>query len=482
MIKQGLKKYRLITIQVKASLWFLICSFLQKGIQMITTPIFTRLLTTDEFGRYSVFNSWLGILSIFISLNLYAGVYTQGLVKFSEDRSIFSSSLQGLTTAISIIWTIVYLLFHESLNKVFGLSTVQMLAMTLMIWSTAAFSFWAAEQRVNYCYRKLVIVTLVVSFAKPTVGILFVLQATDRVTAYILGLLLVEVIGYTGCYAAQMLRGRVFFSNKYWKYALKFNIPLIPHYLSQTVLNSADRIMIERMVSAETAGVYSLAYSISLIMTLFSTALMSTLSPWIYKKIKDRKVEDIAGVAYVSLCAIAIANMMLIVFAPEAVAIFAPSSYYDAIWIIPPVAMSVFFMFCYDLFAKFEFYFEKSHYIMLASVSGAILNIVLNFVFIKQFGYYAAGYTTLFCYFVYAACHYAFMCRICRKYLDGVRVYSLKKLLMIMISFLVGGFFFLSTYQNTFIRYTSAFFVVIALVMKRKMIIVQINRLFAVRK
>ena len=44
-----LQKYRNMSVQV-GSFWFLICSFLQKGISSITTPIFTRLLTTEEYG------------------------------------------------------------------------------------------------------------------------------------------------------------------------------------------------------------------------------------------------------------------------------------------------------------------------------------------------------------------------------------------------------------------------------------------------
>ena len=50
---------------------------------------------------------------------------------------------------------------------------------------------------------------------------------------------------------------------------------------------------------------------------------------------------------------------------------FAPESYIDAIWVIPPIAMSVYFMFAYDLFAKFEFYYEKTKLISFATVMGA---------------------------------------------------------------------------------------------------------------
>ena len=476
------EKYCSMPVQVKASFWFLICSFLQKGIQTITTPIFTRLLTTAEYGQYSVFNSWLGIITIFVSLHLSAGVYAQGLVKFEEDRPRFSSSMQGLSFVLTVAWTVIYLLFRDFWNGLFKLSTVQMLSMLVMIWATSAFGFWAAEQRVRYKYKHLVILTLLVSVAKPVVGIFFVVNATDKVTAQILGLVLVELVGYAGLSVAQIRRGKQFFNKRYWMYALRFNIPLIPHYLSQTVLNSSDRIMITNMVGDSEAGIYSLAYSLSLVMSLVGTAVMSTLSPWIYQKIKARKTQDIANVAYISLAVVAGVNLLLIAFAPEAVAIFAPSNYYDAIWIIPPVAMSVYFMFCYDLFAKFEFYFEKTRYIMLASVAGAALNIVLNYVFIKRFGYYAAGYTTLFCYIVYAVCHYCFMRRVCRQYLDGAKIYELKILLGITGVFLALGFLFLAAYNYMVLRYGMVVVLVIALVLKRRFIMEKINTLVQIRK
>lgn len=71
-------------------------------------------------------------------------------------------------------------------------------------------------------------------------------------------------------------------------------LPLISHYLSATVLNNTDRIMIERISGESASGIYSFAYSVSMIMTLFNTALSQTINPWIYKKfkiIKQKKLQ-----------------------------------------------------------------------------------------------------------------------------------------------------------------------------------------------
>lgn len=457
-----------MSIQVKASFWFMICSFLQKGISVITTPIYTRIMTTVEYGQYSVFNSWMNIIHIFVTLQLTMGVYAQGLIKFSDDRHKFSSSLQGLTLTLVGIWTVIYLLFSSFWNNLFKLTTVQMLAMLVMIWASSVFSFWATEQRTQFKYRTLVIVTILISILQPVVSIYLILHSQDKVTAKILGFALVQLVGYFIFFIIQIKNGKTFYSKKYWTYALKFNIPLIPHYLSQVVLNSSDRIMIERMVGANEAGIYSLGYSLSLVMILFNSALMASLSPWIYQKIKDRKEKDIARIAYACLIGIALVNLALIALAPEAVKIFAPKEYYDAIYIIPPVAMSVYFMFAYDLFAKFEFYYEKTKWIAVATMASAVVNIITNYIFIKLFGYQAAGYTTLVCYILYALFHYVMMRKICKEYMDNTKIYDEKTLLLITTLFIVVGFILLFLYDYLILRCIFIAIIIIIMIVKRK--------------
>ena len=475
-------KYESLPVQVRASLWFLICSFLQKGISMITTPIFTRIMSTSDYGEFGVFNSWYGIISIVVALGLTGGVHTQGLVKFDKERGVFSASLQGLTITLTFAWVIIYICFRSFWNQLFSLSTIQMLAMFLIIWVTSVFGLWANEQRVIYSYKVLVIITLISSIIKPAIEIILVLHSEDKATARIIGWVIADLLTFGWMFVAQMIRGKAFFSKKYWLYALCFNIPLVPHYLSQTVLNSADRIMIQRMVGDSQAGIYNLAYSVSLIMLLFNTALSQTINPWMYEKIKNKRGKDIEPIAYVTLILIAAVNLFLILLAPEVVRMFAPKAYYDAIWVIPPVAMSVYFMYAYDLFAKFAFYYEKTIAIMIASILGALLNIGLNYVFIGIFGYIAAGYTTLVCFMVYAFAHYIFMRKVCRECCEGKYPYETKKIMIITIPFLLAGFVFMATYNFPIIRYGLVGVSVIIAFILRKRIILVAKRIMDLKK
>lgn len=464
-----IQKYKELPVQIKASFWFFLCAFLQKAISSITTPIFTRLLTTTEYGQFNVFISWLNVISIIVSLNLWSGVYMQGMVKYENEREQYSSALQGLVFVLTLIWTFVYIVANDFWNSMFSLSTIQMLCLMLQIWLSSAYNFWAGEQRVDFKYQRLVIITILVAFATPTLGILAVIVSRNKVTARIVSMTIAQMIFFIGCFISQIKRGRVFYSYKYWKYALSFNLPLIPHYLSMSVLSSADRIMISKMCGESYAGIYSLAYSISLIMTMFTNALVQTIEPWIYKKIKFNKTTDIGKAATVSFLLIALVNILFILLAPDIVIIFAPEEYYDAIWIIPPVAMSIYFMFSYSFFATFEFYYEKTLYITVASVTGAMLNILLNLIFIPAYGYCAAGYTTLVCYMLYAFMHFCFMKRICKVNLKTALPYNVKKMAEITLLFLAAGFVGLYTYGNPGVRYTSIIFLVfIAIILWRK--------------
>jgi O-antigen/teichoic acid export membrane protein len=101
-----------------------------------------------------------------------------------------------------------------------------------------------------------------------------------------------------------------------------------------------------------------------------------------------------------------IVGAVLMLISPEMVLIFGSPKYREAVYVIPPVAASVFFIFIYNILSMPQFYYEKTQFLMAASMAAAGANVVLNFIFIRLFGYIAAGYTTLACYMLYSVGHY----------------------------------------------------------------------------
>ena len=110
--------------------------------------------------------------------------------------------------------------------------------------------------------------------------------------------------------------------------------------------------------------------------------------------------------------------IVLILFGPEAIAILGGSKYKDAIWVVPPVAGSLLFLFLSQLCINVMFYFEENSYLVKGSILSAVLNIVLNFLLIPVFGYVVAGYTTLFSYIVFWLSNLYYMNKSCKDKIE----------------------------------------------------------------
>lgn len=479
MIRKLLDRYNALQPPVKASLWFLICGFLQKGISMLTTPIFTRIMTDAEYGRFTVYNSWLGIVQILVSLNLAAGVYTRGLVKNELDQDRFSSAMLGLSTTCILVWSGIYALFCRQINELLGLSTLLMTAMLLETWAHAAYQFWSNRERVHYRYRRLVLLTLAYVTLRPLAGALFVLRAqTDQqVEARVLATVGVNLILFSGLYISITRKGKHFFDKAYWLYALKFNLPLVPHYLSQIVLNQSDRLMINRICGPQETAYYSVAYTIAMVLQILNNSISATMNPWIYKTIKKGDLTQIGPVSYAVLLLIAMLNIAVVLIAPEVLQILAPGRYQTAVWVIPPVTVSVYFMFLYNLFATFEYYFEKTHYVAAATMVGAVLNILLNAWLIPVFGYIAAAYTTLLCFILYSVAHYVFLKKVCTEYLYGYRVYNVRIILAIGTFLIAAAALIMLLYATVLPRYLMLVLLVVILFVKRNALAVPLKKI-----
>lgn len=453
VVDKLLNTYRNIGLGVKVSIWFTFCNFFQKGISMLSVPIFTRLMTTDEYGVYSVYQSWYQILTVIVTLNLFAGVYNKGLVKYEDDKDRFTSSMQGLSTFTTIVFFFIYLIAIDFWTKIFELTPIYMLSMFMELMFVPAYSYWSARQRFEYRYKGLVLVTVIMSLSSPIVGIIAVLGSNNKAFARVAAYAAVQACIGIIFFIYNNYKGKKVYVREYWKYALAFNLPLIPHYLSQIVLNQADRIMISRIVGVGAAAIYSVAYNISLIMSLFTNAINSTFVPSLYNSLKKNEYDNIKkNSSYVVMIA-AVLTSLAMLFGPELIAIFAPAEYQAAVWIIPPVAMSVYFIAVYSLFVNIEFYFEKTKYVMYVSVLGAALNVLLNWIFITKYGYIAAGYTTVFCYLLFSAGHYLLNKYLSKKYLAGITIIDSKLIGTVTVALMIVMGAVLALYRVTVVRY-----------------------------
>ena len=288
-----INKYKEMSTPMKAALWYIICNFINKGISLLSTPIFTRIMTEEQYGTFSIFQSWFNILIIFTSLNIYLSSYTKGLIVYEKEQKKFTSSMLSLTTFITLIFFVVYIFNIDFWTKIFELSPDLMFAMFLELLFMPALEFWMAKERFDYNYRKVIAVSICMNIMCLGLSIVAVVNTQNKIEARVFSDVFSKILFASVFFVIILLQGKKIFDKNYWKYALKFNIPLLPHYLSNYILNQSDRIMIGKMVGKVQAAYYSVAYTISTVMFLLVTAINNALTPYIYKTIKANEVEKI---------------------------------------------------------------------------------------------------------------------------------------------------------------------------------------------
>ena len=456
--------------ELKATIAYALCSIIQKTLALISTPIFTRMLTTDQYGQFSVYTSWSAILTIFITLNLSFGTFNRAMVKFKEDRKGYISSIQSLIICFAILFSLVFFSFRPILENIITLSP----ELVLLIVFDSLFQFgllcWMAENRFELKYKAVIIVTLITSVSSIILSLILIQNMTEKGIARILGFVLVNIFVGVVFFIKNYVSGKKIFNRSYWKYALTLNIPLIAYYLSQIIFNASDKIMIEKLCSISDAGLYSLGYTIALLLVFVLNAINNSYIPSLYKRIEEKKVKSNQGIAIIITLIMCVLVGGVIWIAPEVVFLMGGTAYASSVYVIPPVSVSLILLLYTSFFTNIQFYYEMRFRLTFASIGAAVVNIVLNYLLLPIYGYLVAGYTTLISYVIFCLSNY-FMVRkkICKGgELEGV--YNLKILFEIFIIFLLMAYVGVILYPYMWARYISIFSVILLLILFRKKI------------
>ena len=226
--------------------------------------------------------------------------------------------------------------------------------------------------------------------------------------------------------------------------------------------------MINYLCGTSDVALYSIAYSAGSLINLITGAINSTFAPYQYQKIKAGEYELLAKRANQILLFVGVMLAGIMLFSREIVLVFGGTKYIDSVGVIIPICIGVYFNYMFQLFARVQEYYERKFTVVIPSILCAVLNLILNYIFIKLCGYQAAAYTTFFCYALFCFIHYLFYKKVCTEILNGTQLYDVKGLLAISVGVVVSGV--VITFINKFLwlKYTILIVTLIALIINRK--------------
>lgn len=462
--------YCKMPLPLKVTFWFFVCSIIQKGLAFFSTPIFTRLLSTSDFGLVSVYYSWNQILSIFVTLGLVHSVSNVGLVKFENDKDGFQTAMLGLSFISFIIFLIILLTTYKYTKPIFQMDYEYICILPIDCFFVSCFGMWTLRERFEYRYKYMSIATILNATLAVFIPISLVYLLEDKAFGRIIGVVLCGSIFCLFSIACIIKRNKKWINLDYWRFALKYNIPIIPHLLSLVVLNQIDRIMIQYYCGLEKAGIYSIAYNSAAVVLILNQALTASYNPWFLQRLKSKYYDGVKDITNLIQIIYIVILVLLVLFAPEIMNFMAPAEYYEGVYIIPSVASSMFFILLFNLFAPIEYFSLNTKFIGAASVIAAIVNIFLNVIFIKRFGYVAAGYTTLICYIIYAFVHYIYMLK-CSKEIGCGMLFDKKRIAILSLAVVLLSVLLLATYSIGIIRFLVALVILIVGIIFRKKVL-----------
>jgi O-antigen/teichoic acid export membrane protein len=388
----------------KATTFYLVGTLFGQGMSFFTVPIFTRILSTNDYGIVTTYMSWVSILGMLIGFALFMGIRA-AFIDYREKIDDFFSTIIVFTIfiffGVSIIVFGGITLFHINIS----------LALVFMClvhsFASAVIQDYSMYLMMQYRYKArtaLMVLPNLFSIICSTLAIVFVLK-TDL---YMGRIVPTAVITFTFAAILMVLifrKGKFIIDKEYLKYGIAVSAPLILHGISLNILSQSDRTMITWLANASQTGIYSLVYNFSMIGTVIMTAFEGVWVPWFLLKLQERKIDAINSLAkdYVNLMTYAMVCLILI--APEILKLLASKQYWEGISIIPPIILANYVIFLYTLYVNVEHFHKKTVYITYNTVIAATCNLILNYIFIPQYGYVAAAYTTIISYILSLVLH-----------------------------------------------------------------------------
>jgi O-antigen/teichoic acid export membrane protein len=370
------------------------------AISLILIPIYTRVLTPVQYGAISLILTIISIFIVFSDLGLGSalGVFYFDYFRDDTKLKIYLSSI--------LRFLLVYGIFLVLFASLLGEPLVQP-----MIQSIPFYPFIIIAFVVGYCQT---LFRFLQAF----------LQVQDRAKFYAIitslsFLINVVLIVYFVVFRNEGILGNskadlitailfflvtLFFFKKYaissfnWKNlkeSLKFGLPLVPHLLSAWIMKAVDRLFINHYDGLNQLGVYTLGFQIGSILSIFTNSFNSAWAPFFMATAKEKgegaKPIITRLTTYYLACLFFLASCITL-FTHEIISLVATIEYANSFQVVPIVVNGYILSGMYYMVVLPLYFTKKTKFLPLATLSGGIIQIILNYLFVPRYGMTGAAW------------------------------------------------------------------------------------------
>lgn len=397
---------------VVVGMGYVLGGILIKGIAFVTTPIFTRLLTPQEFGELNRYLSYEAILAMVLGFQFSAS--------FKIAKLEFKDNENGLEKYFTN--TIVLLLLHSTLAllavNIFSGFIIEKTGIdSVLLWNlmilnclgNALVTVYNSYVSVKYQYKKYILIASLNAILNVLISLvlIFTFMNHNRSNARILGYVIPYVLisSYIILGAFRKSRPTAAGSRAYTSTAYKYCAPLIPAGFADVMVGQFGKLTVDRHYGSLSMGVYSLSYNVYSIIGIIRIAMDYVVGPFFFDKRFSDDIESIKKIIRVYSRLLAGVSAIIMIVSTEIIRILGSAEYFEARKSAIPLIAASYFVFLCSTVSQEEYYQKKTHMVSLISVLTMIVNVIICLALIPRYGILLAAFCAMASYFFMLSLH-----------------------------------------------------------------------------
>jgi len=429
---------------------------------LLLTPFFTRIFLLGEYGIITELYAYVVFLMIILTYGMETGFFR--FAAGNEDwKKIYSTTLLSLFFS-SLIFILIVFIFSGSIADGMGYSKhpeyIRWIALIVSIDAFTAIPFARLRLKEKaFKFAMLKILSVLVNIFLNFMFLWFIPHSAELRHYSLIKLIYNENVGvgyvfisnliasvFTLCMlTGEIINTKLFFSRIIWLKMINYSFPVLIAGLAGTVNEALDRVLLKHLLTGkanpmEQLGIYGANYKIAVLMTLFIQMFRYASEPFYFNKYKEMgSLNLFADVMKYFIIAGLIIYMLVILFL-DIFKYFIGSSFHEGLKIVPVILFANLML---GVFFNLSIWYKLKNltwYGAMLTGIGAVITLVVNWIFVPEFGYIASAWAHFVCYSVMIVISYFMGNKFLRIEYDLKRIlfYSLISVILVQISRMIS--------------------------------------------
>ena len=380
-------------------------ALLSKIVGFLMIPLYTRYLTTSDYGVLELLDLTSTIVSIFISMRIGSAVirfYYDSADELEQKKVVSTAYMATFASALLVVLfsqicsiRLSCLIFDTDVyDKYFKL--VFMATALSLISSVPEAYLMARKQSIFYT-----IISLMTLSSYLILNIYFIVFLKMGILGILYSSVITKIFNSSVLSFYCITKNSLFFSFTKFKSMLKFSLPLIPANVGTFILNYADRFILQKVATTAEVGIYALGYKFGYMLPVLVMGPINMI--WVPQMFELASKSDKKTIekmfTYIMLILI-FCGLGLILLTKDAIRIMATPPFYPAYKVVSFVVLGYIFRGMASFFWDGIMIAKKTIYIGISVFVSALSNILLNIFLIPQFRAMGAAYSTAISFFI----------------------------------------------------------------------------------